>query len=280
MYKKIISFFSILLFAGFSFFYAEYVSKIIKDKDPIILKLNEVKNKNYIAAIKPIINNDEYYMGINGCKLDIKKSYNKMKTTKEYKEELIVMKQVNIKNNLKNKYIIGANKIQKRVSIVFIIDDEINNDLVDFLKVKDIKANFFVDLEFLENNTTLIKFISENNNIYYLGNKDKYDDNHMLYANNLIDINTNNKSEFCFLDTKNYDMLKLCSDYNMKTIKSDIINNNLIDNVKQKLSNGAILAIKSNDINKIKVVINYILSKGYNIVTLDKLLNENNNCNK
>lgn len=280
MIRKIINFFSILIFAGFSFFYAEKASELIKEKDPIMIKLNEVKNKNYIATIKPIINNDEYYLGINGCKVDINKSYNKMKTTKEYKEELIVMKQVNVKNNLKNKYIIGANKIQKNISIIFIVDDEIKDDLVSFLKSKRVKANFFVDLDYLENNTTLIKFISENNNIYYLGNDGKYDDEHMLYANNLIDINTNNKSEFCLLENKNNDILKLCSNYNMKTIKPDIINDNLIDNIKQKLSNGSIITIKSNDIEKIKISINYILSKGYNIITLDQLLNENNNCNK
>lgn len=277
MKKKIISFFSVLLIAGFSFFYTEKATKIIRKKDPIMIKLNEVKDNNYIATIKPIIINDEYYTGINGCKIDINKSYEKMKTMKEYKKELIVMKQIDNKEDLKNKYILGANKIQKNVSIIFVVKDDINDNLINYLKTKKIKGNFFVDLNYLENNTTLIKLISENNNIYYSGN---YDDEYMLYASNLIDINTNNKSEFCLLENKDDNILKLCSSYNMKTIKSDIIEKNLINTIKEKLSNGSIITIRSNDIENIKISINYILSKGYNIVSLDKLLNEDNNCNK
>lgn len=278
--KKVISSLGIILLAGFSFFYTEKATKIIKEKDPIMIKLNEINKNSYVNVIKPIINNDEYITGINGCQVDIDKSYNKMKTVKEYKEELIVMKQVENDINLEDKYIVGANKLQKNVSIIFIINKEIDERLINFLEKNNISVNFFVDLDFLENNTTLIKFLSEKNNIYYLGNNKKYEDKYMLYAKNLIEINTNNKSNFCLLETKNQDILKLCSSYEMKTIKSNIINDNIINNIKEDLSNGSIITINSNDIDKIKVSINYILSKGYNIVTLDKLLNENNKCDK
>lgn len=277
--KKTLSIIGILLLTGFSFFYTEKATQIIRKNDPIMMKLNEVKNNNYVQTIKPIINNDEYITGINGCKIDINKSYDKMKTTRQYNEDLIVMEEVKVRENLNNKYIVGGNKLQKNVSIVFIINNDINDNLINFIERKNIKTNFFVDLDYLNKNTTLMKFISKNNNFYYLGNNKKYTDEYMTYANNLIEVNTNNKSNYCFLENKDENILKLCSKYNMKTIKSDIIKDDLINNIKENLSNGKIIVINSDDIDKIKVSINYILSKGYNIVSLDKLLNEKNNCN-
>ena len=275
MLKKIIKVFSIILLLGFSFFYTEKVTKILKEKDPILIKLNKLKKEKYIKVVKPIINNDEYISGINGCEIDIDKSYNKMKQVKEYKKELIVMKDVKDNEDIKNKYVVGANKLEKKVSIIF-IDKSITDELINFLSNKKVKTNFFVDLDYLENNTQIIKFVSENNNIYYLG---EYKDEYMLYAYNIIKLNTNNESNFCLVDKKDDDVLKLCSSYNMKTIKINIIKDNVLENIKENLSNGTILTINSDNIDEIKVSINYILSKGYDIVTLDKLLNQSNECN-
>ena len=278
MYKKYIRIIGILLLSGFSFFYTEKVTKIIREKDPIMIQLNKEKNNNYISAIKPIINNDEYIAGINGCEVDIKKSYNKMKTVREYKKELLVMKEVEPKENLKNKYIVSGNKINKNISIIFILDNNTDEKLLDYLERKKIKSNFFVDLNYLENNTTVINFLSNNNNIYYYGDNKYYKDEYMIYANNLIEMNSKNKSNYCLLEKSNEETLKTCTDYNMKTIKTSIITDDIFNNIKNNLSNGSILALKTNDIQKLSVSINYILSKGYNIVTLNKLL-DSNNCN-
>ena len=278
MFKKIIQIIGILILTTFSFFYTEKVNEIVKQKDPIMIKINETKDDSYVSLVKPIVDNDEYVYGLNGCEVDIDKSYSKMKTIGEYKDELIVMKEIENKNKINDKYIISANKIQKNISIIFLINDEINNDLIDLLKNKNISGNFFIDQTFLEDNIQIIRFLSESNNIYYLGNKGKYEERYMVYSNNLIEINSNNKSEYCLTNKKDENTLKTCADYNMKTIKVDIIKNNLAYYLKNNLSNGSILAFDIDDINQVKVGINYILSKGYNIVSLDKLLNENVKC--
>ena len=278
MIKKITKVTGIILLLGFSFFYTEKVTQIIKKKDPIMIKLNETKKDNYMQMIKPIIIDDEYIMGISGCEVDIEKSYNKMKRFGEYKDELIVMKEVENKN-INDKYIISGNKLNKNVGIIILLNNNTNKELINYIQNKKIKINYFVDHQYLEDNTAAIKFISENSNIYYLGKDKKYYDEYMLYANNLIEINSNNKSNLCLLNEKDKDMLKLCSDYNMKTIKTDIITNNILSNIKEKLSNGAIITIDSDDVDQIKVALNYITSKGYNMVTLDKLLNQKKLCN-
>ena len=65
----------------------------------------------------------------------------------------------------------------------------------------------------------------------------------------------------------------------MITIKSDVIKDNVYKTIKDKLNNGVIFAVDSDNIDEIKVSINYILSKGYNIVSLEDLLSEKNSCN-
>lgn len=278
MLKKVIKVTSILILVGFSFFYTEKVTKIAREKDPIMIKINDIKDSNLVSSIKPIIYNDEYIPGINGCEINVDESYSKMKSVGEFKEELLVMEEVENDENVSNKYIVSGNKVIKNVSIVFLIDNNVSDDLINYLSSKNISANFFIDGKYLEENLITVKFISENNNIYYLGQDRKYDDDYILYSNNLISMNGKNESNYCILDKKNDKTLKLCSDYNMSTIKSDYIKNNIFKTVKTNLMNGSIFTFDTDNIEDIKVSINYILSKGYNIVTLDKLLDEGNNC--
>ncbi len=278
MLKKLIKVTSILLLVGFSFFYTEKVTKIARSKDPIMVKINDIKKSNVVSQVEPIIYNDEYVPGINGCEINVDESYNKMKSVGEFKEELLVMKEIENNHNTSNKYIISGNKVLKNVSIIFLIDKEIKDELINFLSSKNLSANFFIDGNYLEKDLITIKFISENNNIYYLGNNRKYEEDYMLYNNNLISMNGNNESEYCIVNTKDDNTLKLCSDYKMKTIKSDYIKDNIYTTVKTNLSNGSIFTFDTDKIDEIKVSINYMLSKGYNIVTLDKLLDESNKC--
>ena len=68
----------ILILAGFSFFYTNKVTSIIKDNDPIMKKISESKKEMLVSKVEPIIIDDKYYTGINGCLVDEEESYNKM----------------------------------------------------------------------------------------------------------------------------------------------------------------------------------------------------------
>ena len=48
MLKKYIKVICVLVLAGFSFYYTEKVTKLIKYKDPIMIKINDVKDNSYI----------------------------------------------------------------------------------------------------------------------------------------------------------------------------------------------------------------------------------------
>ena len=276
--KKFTQVFSILLLAGFSFFYTEKVTQIVRNNDPIMLKIKDAKKTISVAKIDPVINDDEYITGVNGCDIDVDKSYTKMKNVGEYKEELLVLSETVIDKKIKNKYIISGNKNEKNVSIVFIIKDKVNNNLVNYLNSRKVNANFFIEGNYLSKNIVNIKELASNHSIYYLGTDGTYSDKYMIYNNNLININTKNESNYCITDKKDEKLLKLCTDYDMKTIKADYIENNILDTIKNNLTNGEIIVFNSDDEEEIKISINYILSKGYNIVSLNNLLNESNNC--
>ena len=65
----------------------------------------------------------------------------------------------------------------------------------------------------------------------------------------------------------------------MKGIKGEIIKEDILSTIKEEISNGKIFIIDSSNTSELKITINYILSKGYNLVTLNELLDETNNCN-
>lgn len=278
MLKKIFKIFVVLLLVGFSFFYTEKVTLIARNSDPIMRAIKKEESNKKVSNVNPVINNDEYIMGINGCEIDVDKSYSKMRSVGEFKEELIVMKETSNDKDLTDKYVIGGNNKEKKVSLIFIVNKDIDSNLTNYINDKNLKVNYFIDGKYLEENMITVKFLSENSNIYYLGENEEYSDENMLYHNNLISMNGSNEPKYCFTSDKDNNTLKLCNDYDMVTIKSDIIKENIYKRIKDKLNNGVIFAIDSDNIDEIKVSINYILSKGYNIISLEDLLSEKNEC--
>lgn len=278
MLKKIFKISAVLLLVGFSFFYTEKVTLIARNSDPIMRAIKKEESNKKVSNVNPVINNDEYIMGINGCEIDVDKSYSKMRSVGEFKEELIVMKETSNDKDLTNKYVIGGNNKEKKVSLIFIVNKDIDSNLTNYINDKNLKVNYFIDGKYLEENMITVKFLSENSNIYYLGENEEYSDENMLYHNNLISMNGSNEPKYCFTSDKDNNTLKLCNDYDMVTIKSDIIKDNIYKRIKDKLNNGVIFAIDSDNTDEIKVSINYILSKGYNIISLEDLLSEKNEC--
>lgn len=278
MLKKIFKISAVLLLVGFSFFYTEKVTLIARNSDPIMRAIKKEESNKKVSNVNPVINNDEYIMGINGCEIDVDKSYSKMRSVGKFKEELIVMKETSNDKDLTDKYVIGGNNKEKKVSLIFIVNKDIDSNLTNYINDKNLKVNYFIDGKYLEENMITVKFLSENSNIYYLGENEEYSDENMLYHNNLISMNGSNEPKYCFTSDKDNNTLKLCNDYDMVTIKSDIIKDNIYKRIKDKLNNGVIFAIDSDNTDEIKVSINYILSKGYNIISLEDLLSEKNEC--
>lgn len=262
----------ILLLTAFSFYYTNKVSNIIKNNDPIMTRIDNIKDTMTISKIDPIIYDDEYITGINGCIVNREESYKKMKSNGEYNSDLMVMKEDTIDDDY-NKYIIGGPKQNRKVSIILTnYDEKINS----FIKENNIDINYFIDGSIIKKD--IGKLLELQGRIYNYGRDKKYTDKYILYDNSLIKSNFNNESNYCLVNEKDSNTLEICSKYKMKTIKTNSINENILNYIKENLSNGKIFLINSNNYEEIKYSINYILSKGYKIVYLDELLDKSNNC--
>ena len=246
---------TIILFI-FSFYYTNIVSNYIKEKDPIMTKIKNNKNKFETKPIDAIIKDNTIIPGKSGKSININESYKKMKRINKYIESLYVFKYQKPKISLNKQYdklIINGNLNTKNISIIL----KVNN--LDILKkLKDDKSlNFILEINFIENNLEYLTTIS--NNII------------VLETNNIINLDI---IDYCY---SNITFNKYCSNYNKYTIKPNFITSNYYYNTYKLINNGSILAyniVNENNIKEIKTIISYIKTLNYNIVSIDELIKE------
>ena len=252
--KKIFNIiFTILLFI-FSFYYTNIVSNFIKNKDPIMIELKNNINNLERDPSNAVIQDNTIIPGLKGKKIDINKSYNKLKKVNKYLESLIVYKEIDPSISLKNhfdKVIISGNKNNKNISILLKI-----NDLELLKKLKDDSLNLILDINFINNNLNYLNNI--NNNIVVL---------EQTYLNNsLID--------YCYIENI---FNSYCSNYQVYTIKPIFITYDYFYNTYKIIENGSIISyniLNEKDYYELYNIISYIKTLGYNIVSLDKLIEE------
>lgn len=282
MIKKYTSYLGVLMLACFSFYYTDKAVDIVKKNDPIMKSILANSNNYYVDPMSAIINQDEIIVGMNGRKVNIEESYNKMKKVNNYNESMLVFDEVIPEISLLNefdKYVIGGNSFKNQVALVFKVNDSnyidsVNNILLD----KNIVATFFMDGNFVENNmNTVLEFVSNGYQIENLGYDGKYSIERFGWTNNMISALTNSDTKFCYTDYKSSEVLDLCSNYKMYTVKPSIsVNSYPFTTVKSELESGSIISFNLNEqtLKELPSIISYIKQKGYDIVTLNQLISE------
>lgn len=274
--KKIFETIGFISLVCFSFFYTNEITSVIKNNDDLLKQINEVANEYEDKSIDAIIIDDSIIPGVSGSNINIDKSYDKMKKMDKFNSNLIVYENIKPKVSVLNKYdkyIISGNEKKNEVSLV-LLD---NNDITKVLKILDkydVKANFFVDLNWINNNDEVVKKLINNNHIVGSINSSNNDIN---YINTIISKINKQKYTFCYNEEKNNEFLNICKLNTSYTIIPSIeaFENPLI-NIKSNIKNGSIIALKINDktINELPLIIEYIKSKGYSIITLSKIIEE------
>lgn len=268
----------LLSLACFSFFITEKTTLVFENVDNIMIEIKE-NYKNYnIDSKDAIIENNTIIPGIYGRVVNIKKSYKKMKKYGYYNEDMYVYdyKKPNISlNDNIDKYIISGNRSNRYISLIF----KTSNNLDNILKIIDkynLKVTFFINSNFFENNNNLvIELIKRGHIIGNLSNNLDYSDSSFGWMDTIIKSLTNQKQGYCYY-TDNINSIDYCVNYKNYTLKPIEIKNNLLNEVKNNLKNGAMLSFEINNklTKELDSIINYIKSKGYEIVNIDKLLNE------
>ena len=256
----------------FSFFYTNQAVSVINEKDEIMVKIKERQNEYNIAPIQSKVDGNSIIPGVNGRKVNINKSYNNMKKIGIYNPNYLIYDVLYPDERLKkDKYIISGNNKINNVSLIFIIDDISSiYKIISILKNENIKSDFFVTDDFINNNIGLTGYLVSNGfSINYYGD---YSSSDFVINNTIIKSNLKQENVYCYLENKNNKYLDICMlNNNYTIIPNIIIKNNMLSKIKKEIKNGSIISIYSSNIEELLLTIKYVKSKGYNIVKLDEI---------
>ena len=286
--KNLIQYIGIIILILFSFFYTEKAVSTIKKQDPLMEEIESLKNEYDINAEDAKILENKIIPGIKGCEVDIDKSYYNLKRFGKFNSGLLTYKISNPKISIENnydKYIISGNKSKKSVTLIFKVRSGMNiNNIINILNNKKIKATFFIEGKFIEENIGLIQdLINNNHEVLNYGYNNGYDKDLLIWNNNLIEMLNYNNPKFCYLEKEDINTINLCSQNKMKTVIPNlIIKNNPLLEVKKSVSYGSLISFDITDsvTNELNLIINYLKNKGYNIDILSHHVEEslNKNC--
>ncbi len=275
--KNIIKSIGLITLICFSFFYTEKVINVINEQDPIMIKINNMKDNFKQAAVDASIDDDEIIPGIYGREVDVNISYNNMRKIGIYNESLYSYKDIKPKISLEDnydKYITSGNPNKLEVALIIkLVNDTKLEDILKIIEKKQVTINFFIDYTYLNKNINEITKIKRGN-FYSYGNNGTYTPDILVFSNNLLSRIGNNKANYCLSKQKDTSLLELCKSNNMHTIIPTIEGGYL--EITNNLSSGNIISIDTNynNLSKLENIIDFINKKGYNIVSLEQLLEE------
>ena len=270
---KIIRIIGLISLFCFTFMYTEKIINVTMQQDEIMIQIKEYGYSHNINPINATIENDTIIPGNIGKYIDAEASYKAMKKIGYFNKSLLVYKdiypEISIYNNY-NKYIIKGNIKEKKVSLIYVLNNvKTLNNILNTINNHNITINFFIDSNLLNNNINIINEL-KNNEIYNYGNKGLYTKDNLIISNNIINNKSNNKSTYCLFIEKNTKSLNNCANNKMlsiiPTIKGDYLT------IKNNLENGSIIII--NNTQELNNSIEYITNKGYKIVPLSNLIIE------
>ncbi len=254
--KKVLEYLGLFAILIFSFYYTNKAAILARNANPIMKNIIDIKDSKAVSSIDAIINDDYIIPGLNGLVVNELDSFNKMRPYNIFNEYYLVYEQISPKISLENnkdKIIINGNKEKKAVSLI--ID---NKDTASFLDQLEVKYSFLVDINNYVDKEEVI-----NNEYSKFNELDK-------------ELTKKEKNKGICLVNGSVN-LKECKKKNYYLVEAKELNKSNLVNFKKEIENGSIIKINKDLTTKeIETVINYIKSKGLNIVYLSELISEKN----
>lgn len=256
--KKYFKYIGLLSLCMLSFYYTERVALYVKNKNPLMQTLNEIKETKYVSSINSTIIDDLYIIpGLNGKEVNVDESFSNMHEFNIYDEDNLIFNEIKPNISLednKDKIIIQGNKEKQSISIIF----ENINELSIYMSNNNYKVNLLINKEYYDSKYELINN-SNQESIY--NNIEKY-----LNKNNL------NKN-LCYVKDNN-EVSSLCKNkYLFKPTL--IINHSNISTNLNKVSSGDILLLKDTlSLKELKILLNQISYRNLSIIPLSELITE------
>ena len=176
-YKIIIT---IILFI-FSFLYLKNGVYLVRENDNLMKEIKEKQDLYNKKPVNAIITKHAMIPGVSGKKVNIEKSYNKMKSINSFKEGLIVydiIKPNKSIRNIYNKVIVSGNPNINNVSIILEKDNKYcYTETLNIEKNCLINNKNTIHVEKINNNhLTKVKELVKNGTIFFLEFKEKNDE--------------------------------------------------------------------------------------------------------
>ena len=267
------------LLIAFSFYYTNKVAGIVRGKDPIMQSIKEEKANYEKKAINANVSGDNIIPGKNGKKVNIEASFQKMSQYGKYNDSLYVFDEVEPEvsiNTYFDKYVESGREDSKYVALVFdILRFDNMDDVLSLLESNNVTATFFVDGLFMENNRSLLENVSKKGyEIELLSYNGGYDKIYFESSLHVLNDITKDRPKYCVAHYDKKEVLDICNSLSLHTVIPSVdTSNNSFGVVKNKLRGGSIIGLSNSRVN-LNTIINYIKQKGYSLVRLDTLLQE------
>ena len=274
--KKTFQIIGLISLTLFSFFITDKTVTVVSEMDEIMMEIKAKKDEYKSDSIDATVEDNKIIPGVNGKKVNINKSYKNMKTNGYFSEKLFVYDytkpKISLSDNI-DKYIIKGNPSKRMISLIFILkgDNDINSILTTLNNYK-IKATFFIDYTWFENNTDKIKEIINYGHILSPYMED-YNNSDFEWMDIILKKVDNQKNIFCFNKDESIDNLNACASRGIYTIKPTIISENMpLVDIKNKIESGSLFILNVNKELKreLSSIIIYIKSKGYELTNLEE----------
>ena len=280
MIKKFFSFMGVMALICFSFYYTDSAVDIVKRNDPIMKEIASVSKEYEQGSINAILIDNNIIPGISGVKVDLDKSYAKMKKYGSFDAGLLVFEEVVptiSTSNTYDKFIIKGNSNKQSISLLFKLKNtSYIDDILEILKDKDIKVTFFVTTDILYNDIDVLEKIYLNGHSIEILSSE-YTKEEVKKVNKTMRALMGGKVHYCYSEIEDNNLINNCKTVKMHSIIPTIITSNFpYSDIKNHVTSGSIISLDNNinTIRELSPILNYLNQKGYKIVTLDELLEE------
>lgn len=272
--KKYFEYTLILVLTCFSFYYTEKVTKIMNSKDPVMISIEEYKDKVSTDCKEGYVTSDGVVLGVSGKVVDVSESYSNMQGV-GYNEDLMVFKEVLCKvnmDNTKDNYIIKGNEAKNGVSLFINVNDgTLLKDIIDVSKNKNVKLNIIVTGSVLETYKDYLEELYNDGYEIVYGGLEEND--FKKYIKIMKEFQDKPRTYCVNLGIK--DTLNMCEDAKVNSIKvSNIYTKDILLNTKTNLEKGSFYVYKENNITlkELSSTINFIAGKQLKIMSITDML--------
>ena len=272
--KKFFEYIGLIAFTLFSFYYTDKVTKVMNNKDPLMISIKEYRDKTKQTCKEGYYTTDGVVLGVSGKVVSVNESYSNM-VTNGFDLESMVYEEITCKVNKEStldNFIIKGNETKNSVSLFINIKSlDLIESLINVSNNQNVKLNLLIDGKTLEKNKDLLKeFYNENYDIVYNGsNKEDL----KLYIKTIKSFNKTDRM-FC-MSYNNIDNKNICSEEKINTLKTEYVyDKNVFSNTKNNFEKGGFYIYNENNVTlkELNTIINFIKGKNINVINVTEMI--------